>query len=45
MSEHQHRSSTNNGITRTIDNLNADELIELREAFREFDQDGDVRIH
>jgi Ca2+-binding EF-hand superfamily protein len=43
MTEHRNRSSSNNSPSKTIDNLSPEELAELREAFRVFDQDGDVR--
>jgi Ca2+-binding EF-hand superfamily protein len=43
MTEHRSRSSPNNVASKAIDNLNPEELAELREAFRVFDQDGDVR--
>ena len=43
MAEHRDRSSSTPEAKRAIDNLNPEELAELREAFRVFDQDGDVR--
>ncbi|CAF1371312.1 unnamed protein product [Adineta steineri] len=45
MSEYRSRSSPNNIITsKTTDNISPEELEELREAFRVFDQDGDGSI-
>ena len=44
MSEHRNRSSPGNGSNKAIDNITSEELVEFREAFRVFDQDGDVRI-
>lgn len=43
MTETHDHSSPGRSSDRVIDNLTPDELIELREAFRVFDQDGDVR--
>lgn len=43
MTEHQNRSSPGNTSNKAIENLSPEELTELREAFRVFDQDGDVR--
>jgi Ca2+-binding EF-hand superfamily protein len=43
MSEYRNRSSPGNGINKAIDNITPEELVEFREAFRVFDQDGDVR--
>ena len=43
MTEHRHPSSPNSGqSTKATDDLSPEELTELREAFRVFDQDGDV---
>lgn len=42
MAEHRDRSSSTEEANPAIDNLNPEELAELREAFRVFDQDGDV---
>ena len=42
MGEHRNRSSSTEEANPAIDNLNPEELAELREAFRVFDQDGDV---
>jgi Ca2+-binding EF-hand superfamily protein len=44
MSEHRNRSSPGNGSNKAIDNITPEELVEFREAFRVFDQDGDVKI-
>jgi Ca2+-binding EF-hand superfamily protein len=43
MTEHRSRSSPGNLANKAIDNISPEELSELREAFRVFDQDGDVR--
>ncbi len=43
MTEHRSRSSPGNTSNKAIDNISPEELVELREAFRVFDQDGDVR--
>lgn len=40
--QQQRRSSINADSSKAIDNLTPEELAELREAFRVFDQDGDV---
>lgn len=43
MAEPQDRSSPGKSPDKIIDNLTPEELVELQEAFRVFDQDGDVR--
>ncbi len=43
MTEHGNRSSPGNTPSKATDNISPEELVELREAFRVFDQDGDVR--
>lgn len=43
MTETHDHSSSIRSPDRTLDNLTPEELIQLREAFRIFDQDGDVR--
>jgi Ca2+-binding EF-hand superfamily protein len=44
MTEHRSRSSPEKSSPgKTSDNISPEELVELREAFRVFDQDGDVR--
>lgn len=43
MAESHDRSSLDQSSDKVIDNLTPEELIELQEAFRVFDQDGDVR--
>lgn len=43
MMTQQSRSSPGNTSNKVFENLDPDELAELREAFRVFDQDGDVR--
>ena len=43
MSEHRNRPSPNNVTGKAVDNISPEELAEFREAFRVFDQDGDVR--
>ena len=42
MTEYRHSSSPNSESTKATDDLSPEELTELREAFRVFDQDGDV---
>jgi len=42
MTEHRSRSSPGNTSSKEIDDISPEELVELREAFRVFDQDGDV---
>ena len=42
MSEHREHSSSSNVTSKTIDNINPEELAELREAFRIYDQNDDV---
>jgi Ca2+-binding EF-hand superfamily protein len=43
MTEHRSRSSPGKSPGKAINNISPEELVELREAFRVFDQDGDVR--
>ena len=42
MNEYRIRSPSEKSRAKLIDTINTDELVELREAFRVFDQDGDV---
>ena len=42
MAEPRARPHSDHAASKAIDNLSPEELAELREAFRVFDQDGDV---